>query len=753
MREHILSIWFGLLLLMTGPISAQGSGISRYQLEVRKLVVNFDTVLETFHSKRDVFKDLLLDELYRNRIKIDSICLSLSSESGGSQQTENHNIIREYRSKTSSKDDFDIPSYLIQLDLSQTTNYQLIVTIQWIDLIDSKVSDQYRFSIRTTTPQSLLPISSKRIAESIRLNLTKKVRIAIAPFTPERLDSVSQHGEPSRFLSELNNGLRHMLGTSLSQVPWIGIANIEVEADPAYSIVKKQQQLQRQKERLARRYFSETAIESGKLVFPNYILQGNLLIGKDQREMYLDCWLVSLESSLVIAADGIAIADTSLKNLGKSVQGLANRLSRLIELQTALNRPPMEIIGVLPSRTMKVDPHRANRVIEVINALNQKLRQIIDVDKTILLSDNDALEDYLKPQGHPDRINYDELLLRYNVDNILKVDFEEDDRQFFVNMTLESIKDPRKRPLPSENLSGDIFTFNRRVNEILKNLATSPQVKDSIAKQNNKKSVSANAKPLKDDKKNDDDSLENKQALRDDYSKLFLKPDLSFEKRLKSVNIPDAFKNYNLSIFTGLIGRWPSGRDIFLQNGANRMWAISLDIKLPLFYLPLLKELKNYGIGGVGGWDRGSLKKAFELQEEYPNLDLEDIGDIQIDEWFLSLYPVKYYPWRNFEVFVGGGPVVFFVNRGIGLGTDKPDSDSNVVFGGAMFGGFKGLIFNHHRLNAHIDIRGGFMAGKLKKDFESSHPLMKYIEIDRTFPDGTLGGYFIGGGLSVSFRP
>jgi hypothetical protein len=688
--------------------------------------MNFLQVTDYFHSEKDEFKQLLLDELYRNQIKIDSTSFRIYDK-------DFKDIVRDFRIKGQQKSTRQLPSYSVQFNLIQERSNQIEVEVQWIDLKDFKVSKKYQFPVRETR-EKLLQESAKRCAESLRLNLIKKVRIAIVPFTPVSPDSITAKNIPlSRYLVELNNTLSYLLGTSLAQTPWIGIVDISPEFDKTGYLLKKQQKRQRQKERLSHRYLAETAIEAGQLVFPNYILYGNLLVTENRSELRLDCWLVSIESQLVIAADGITIEDSSLNSLSKNTQGLANRLTRLIELQTALNRPPLEILGVIPSRNMEIKSHYSGRTLEIIKMINLKLKDILDQNEARLFYDYEALKRYLLPENDKNKISYDELLFHYNVDNILKINLAETDREYVASFVLESLKDPRKNPWYSETHNGDVVDLDEGINDLIREM-------------------------IQEDKNQDFAFLFKSFQLQSDTLIKFHKSDTlgenpdtkSLSDCLNNGKIPQSFKNYYLSFNLGQISRWSdNSKKQFFNNGANRLWVFAIDIRLPKFFF----SWHNWGIGGIGGWDKGGTIQDFEIKAEYPELDSVEIGDITIQEWFLSVYISKYLPWQNFELSFSGGPVVFFVTRTVGVGTELKTGEDRVSFGGMGMVNFKGLLIHHHKMNFLIDLRLGGIWSKMNKVEDLTHPVFDYKDVEQTFPGGVIGGWYITGGLSLNFRP
>jgi hypothetical protein len=679
-----------------------------YQANIYELVVSIDPIVIETEEDKIKFRNILLDELFRNKIWVNSSNVFIDS-------SNRINIVRRFRTKkinsliNSTDSPKDIPGFIVEISLSRARNNFYYIDFQWIDLEDSTISRIYKLPIQASRDTRLSKFG-EQISKSLLLNLLKKVRLSISPFLPVWQDSsFTDMNDNIRYLRELNHTLRYLLGTSLAQTPWIGIADIPEDLELTQSFIESQRRQQRQKERFAHIYRAETAIEPGQLVFPNYILYGNLMTATGYKELRLDCWIVSIESQLVVAADGITIKDSTLNSLSKSVQGLANRLSRLIELKAVLSRPPREVMGVIPSRNMEIPPHYAGRTFTVIETIDSKLKEIL-VNDIILYNDYSALKRYFLKENDPEKIDYDELVFHYNVDNLLKVNFSETDLQYSILFSLESLKNPRKKQWFSEPESGKIMEFDDGVNSLICSL-----VKD-----------------------NENSSFNN----------LFSKDEIVPQGKncdLDNYKIPQSFKNYTVSINTGQISRWKSGNQIYYDNGANRMWMASLDIKFP--------SPKYWGVGGSIGWDRGGQIQEFELLKLIPDTSVINIGNVQTRQWFITLHLNKYYISKNFEFTISFGGAVFFINRMVGVGTDEEVSRDTVVPGGELTGVFRGLIFHHHIVNTYIEIRGGLLAGHLKSGSEFNHDIFNHFDASQLFPGGTVGGIFISGGISFSFRP
>ena len=655
---------------------------SNNQIQIRLLVLKCEDCLSNFPPA--TFSELLKNELFRNQIEVDTLSIS-------DTKTAYDDIVYRYRTQgydhLKPKNSTENSHFIVQLNLIPQNPNQIDVKLQWIDIRDTTVSRLYGFMINERWDK-LLTTAARRIAQSLNLNLRKKIRIAIAPFIPMMGDTVDK---------KINHSIRYLLGTSLSKIPWIGIVDVEIDSLQTTHFLK-QRRLQQKAGRLGYEYLSETAIESGQLVFPNYIIYGNIL--SIDNGLRLDCWLVSMESQLIIAADGIAIKELSLEDLGANTQELANRLSKAIELEYVLGRKPPQSVAVIPSRNLKLKPYYAKRAIEVISALNRKLRAMLNIERAFLLEDYGILKDYLFEKE--EFLEYDQFLRRFNADNVLILDIEETDERFFLNIAFQSLKDPRSRPR-SKKAIGEIFFLERSVDTML----------TSIAKYD---------------------------------STLFKKyPEGRKGDIFKGTSIPHFFKNYRINFNVGQIARWKSGQELFLDDKANRMITISLEIKVR----PFLRKNRYWGFGFSGGWDRGGLKFPHEF-----NLP-DSVGKFEVTEWFLSGYLMAdIFRFEEFQIYGGIGPSVFFITRKLGVGTNLRTTEDHVRFGGNVFLNLESKLFQHHKVNSYLNIRFGLMISRLTTETRMQRPGLEEIDLTHdVFKRGFLGGPFVSGGLSFSFRP
>lgn len=630
----------------------------------------------------ETFSELLQNELFRNQIEVDTLAISDS-------KAAYDDIIYRFRTRgyAHPNNSPENSHFIVQLNLLPRNPNQIDVKLQWIDIRDTTVSRVYGFMINERSDK-LLTTAARRIAQSLNLNLRKKIRIAIAPFTPVMGDTVDK---------KINHSIRYLLGTSLSKIPWIGIVDVEIDSLQATHFLK-QRRLQQKAGRLTHEYLSETAIETGQLVFPNYVIYGNIL--SIDNGLRLDCWLVSMESQLIIAADGIATKELSLEDLGANTQELANRLSKAIELEYVLGRKPPQSVAVIPSRNLKLKPEYAKRAIEVISAINRKLRAMLNIESAFLLEDYGILKDYLFEKEKFSE--YDQFLRRFNTDNVLIVDMEETDERFFINLTFQSLKDPRFKPW-SKKAIGEIFYLENSVDTMLTSLAR--------------------------------------------YDSTFFKKSLngSNDVILRGTSIPHFFKNYRISFNTGQIARWKSGQDLFLDDKANRVIIISLEIKVR----PLFRKNRFWGFGFTGGWDRGGLKFPHEF-----NLP-DSVGKFEVTEWFLSGYLMAdIFRFEEFQIYGGIGPTVFFINRKLGVGTNLMTEEDHVRFGGNLFLTLESRLFQYRKINSYLNIRFGLMVSRLTTETRMRRPGLEEIDLtEDVFKGGLLGGAFVTGGLSLSLRP
>jgi hypothetical protein len=112
------------------------------------------------------------------------------------------------------------------------------------------------------------------------------------------------------------------------------------------------------------------------------------------------------------------------------------------------------------------------------------------------------------------------------------------------------------------------------------------------------------------------------------------------------------------------------------------------------------------------------------------------------------------FKFEEFLIYGGIGPTVFFINRKLGVDTSLRTNEDHVRFGGKAFLTLESRLFQYHKINSYLNIRFGLMISRLTTETRMQRPGLEDIDLTHdVFKGGLLGGAFITGGLSLSFRP
>lgn len=316
-----------------------------------------------------------------------------------------------------------------------------------------KISEPQQRS-ESAEPQSIAEAMAVRIAENFEIRFGKNIRIAILDFEMQGGDSL-QYGF-------LENSLPTMLATGLSVSSRIKLIEISKQ-DKLFRQILTTNEAQGI-------YNFMTAIQYGRFLNANYLIMGEFW--EMSQMIRLDIRCVNIESSEIVAIEGINIDEINTKRVPTAMNELAAKLRSLIELDfLEREKKPLSIavVGVPPNPN--TDENR-DLIFRIINTMSKKLKCIPYIRA---VENSQLIKKYLD-----DKRDHWEMSSELNADLLLILSLDRIDRDnFYLSRDIFDMHIPRQPILSSDVKRVDFYSLDTDLNNLFFELCNKIEIDDT----------------------------------------------------------------------------------------------------------------------------------------------------------------------------------------------------------------------------------------------------------------------------------